>query len=190
MGALKRQGVMTLAEVAAKAERGPHVARIAGTISAKQERKSARGNRFAFVQASDPTGLYEVTVFSETLEKHRQHLEAGMRVILTVQAELEADQLKMLVRGAQPIDEAVAQPGGAMGLRIYVEAVDAVSNVASLLKRMSKEAGAARGSIELRLMTESIGGEVDISLGDRLPVSPQFKSALKAVPGVLTVEEV
>jgi len=190
MSALKRQGVMTLAEVTAKAERGPFVARIAGTISAKQERKSARGNRFAFVQASDPTGLYEVTVFSETLEKHRQHLEAGTRVILTVQAELEADQLKMLVRGAQPIDAAVAQPGGALGLRIYVEAVDAVSNVASLLKRMSKEAGAARGSIELRLMTESIGGEVDVSLGDRLPISPQFKSALKAVPGVLTVEEV
>jgi len=190
MAPLKRQGVMTLAEVTAKAERGPHVARIAGTVSGKQERKSARGNRFAFVQASDPTGLYEVTVFSEALEQNREHLEPGKRVLLTVQAELEADQLKMLVRGAQPIDSAVAQPGSSLGLRIYVEDPGAVTNVASLLERMSREKATGRGPIELRLMAEDIGGEVDVSLGQNLPVSPQFKSALKAVPGVLTVEEV
>ena len=77
-----------------------------------------------------------------------------------------------------------------MGLRIYVEDPGAVTNVASLLERMSREKATGRGPIELRLMAEDIGGEVDVSLGQDLPVSPQFKSALKAVPGVLTVEEV
>jgi DNA polymerase-3 subunit alpha len=71
MAPLKRKGVMTLAEVTEAAERGPLVAKIAGAVSGRQERKSARGNRFAFVQLSDPTGLYEVTVFSDTLEAHR-----------------------------------------------------------------------------------------------------------------------
>ena len=113
-----------------------------------------------------------------------------MRVLLTVQAELESDQLKMLVRSAQPIDSAVAQPGSSMGFRIYVEQAKAVSDVASLLQRMQGEKTTARGPIELRLLADDMGGEVDVSLGTSLPVSPQFKSALKAVPGVLSVEDV
>ena len=51
----------------------------------------ARGNRFAFVQLSDPTGLYEVTCFSEVLEASRDFLDAGSNVVLTVKAELEGD---------------------------------------------------------------------------------------------------
>jgi hypothetical protein len=51
-----------------RAAGGAFVGRIAGAVANRQERKSARGNRFAFVQLSDPTGLYEVTVFSDVLE--------------------------------------------------------------------------------------------------------------------------
>ena len=68
MSALKRREVKTLTEITALAERGPLVAKIAGSVASRQERKSAKGNRFAFVALSDPTGLYEVTVFSDTLE--------------------------------------------------------------------------------------------------------------------------
>ena len=39
--------------------------------SASKERTSARGNRFAFVQLSDTTGVFEVTVFSEVLAQAR-----------------------------------------------------------------------------------------------------------------------
>ncbi|MCB2132648.1 MAG: DNA polymerase III subunit alpha, partial [Rhodobacteraceae bacterium] len=43
MPALKRKNVMTLAEVTAAAERAPLIAKMAGTVSNRQERKSARG---------------------------------------------------------------------------------------------------------------------------------------------------
>ncbi len=102
MTPLKRKGVMTLAEVAAQAERGGHVAKMAGAVSGRQERKSARGNRFAFVQLSDPTGLYEVTVFSDTLEAARDYLETGANVVLTVEATMESEQLKLLARSIRP----------------------------------------------------------------------------------------
>ena len=101
---LKRKGVMTLADVTAAAERGPLVAKIAGSVAGKQERKSARGNRFAFVQLSDPTGLYEVTIFSDTLEATRDELEIGANVVLSVEATVESDQLKLLARAVLPID--------------------------------------------------------------------------------------
>ena len=60
MSALKRKGVETLAQVTLKAERGPCIAKLAGSVSSRQERKSARGNRFALWKkiVSGKTGLY------------------------------------------------------------------------------------------------------------------------------------
>ncbi|MEM7724724.1 MAG: DNA polymerase III subunit alpha, partial [Pseudomonadota bacterium] len=137
---LKRKGCLTLAEVEERVQGGPFVAKLAASVSSRQERKSQKGNRFAFVQCSDPTGLYEVTMFSDVLESSRDHLETGSNIILQVEATLEADQLKLLARGVQPIDDAVAGDGGA-GLRIFLDGPEAISTVAGLLER---EKSAAR----------------------------------------------
>ncbi|NYS24251.1 DNA polymerase III subunit alpha [Rhodobacteraceae bacterium 2376] len=187
-GALKRKDVLTLAEVTARAERGPLVARIAGSVSARQERKSARGNRFAFVQMSDPTGLFEVTVFSETLEAARQHLEPGANVVLTVEATMEADTLKLLARGAQPVDVVVAD-AGAPGLRIHIDAPEAVSAVARLLARFGESPARGRGPICFCVTDPATGQEVDVSTGQAHAITPQLRGAVKSLDGVLAVEE-
>jgi DNA polymerase-3 subunit alpha len=189
MAPLKRKGVQTLAEVTEAAQGGPLVAKLAGAISGRQERKSARGNRFAFVQASDPTGRYEVTVFSDTLEAARDHLETGNKVVLTVEANLEGDTLKLLCRGAQPIDTVAAQ-AGATGLRIHLGEAAAASAVASILGRFAEDRAAARlkGPLTFCIADEQ-GREIDIAAGDGFPVSPQIKGALKHVAGVVLVED-
>ncbi len=185
MSALKRKGVETLAQVTLKAERGPCIAKLAGSVSARQERKSARGNRFAFVQLSDPTGLYEVTCFSEVLEASRDFLDAGQNVVLTVKAELEGDSLKLLAQTVAPIDTVAAQ-AGAPDLRIHLSRPEAASSLASLLARVE---GRTRAAITL-CVTDAQGREVDITLPDTYPVTPQIKGAIKAVQGVLAVEEI
>jgi DNA polymerase-3 subunit alpha len=189
MSALKRRGVLTFSDVLARAEQGPAVVRMAGAVSVRQERKSARGNRFAFVGLSDPTGLYEVTVFSETLEKTRNHLEPGQNVILTAEATLEADQLKLLARDVTPVDAGLSGAGAAPGFRVFVEDAGAVPTVRSLLAREAERVkGGMRGPVHLTVLAPDLG-EVDLALGDDLPVSPQLRGALKAVQGVLTVED-
>ncbi len=55
-GALRRQRVLTLAELRQKMQGGATAALVAGSVAEVQVRKSARGNRFAFVRLSDPTG--------------------------------------------------------------------------------------------------------------------------------------
>ena len=190
MPALRRKQVMTLAEITARAEGGPLVAKMAGNVSARQERKSAKGNRFAFVSLSDPTGLYEVTVFSDTLEAARQYLEPGMAVVLTVEANLEGETLKLLARSAQPIDSVAADAGGA-GLRVHLETTDAVASVAALLTRMLEEAKVrSRGPISFCVTDPDRGAEYEISAGRDFPVNPQIKGALRALRGVVMVEEV
>ncbi|PZX16189.1 DNA polymerase III alpha subunit [Palleronia aestuarii] len=190
MAPLKRKGILTLEALTERALQGPCVAKLAGAVSARQERKSARGNRFAFVQLSDPTGLYEVTIFSDTLEAAREHLETGSNVVVQVEATMEAEQLKLLARSVAPIDVAVANAGGS-GLRIYVEEADAVALVASVLDRARNE-GRIRGSgpVSLCLMDPDLPGEVEVALGADFPVTPQIKGALKSLGGVLAVEDV
>jgi DNA polymerase III subunit alpha len=184
MGALKRQKVETLTEVTARAERGPIIAKLAGSVSSRQERKSARGNRFAFVQLSDPTGLYEVTCFSEALEAAREHLEPGCNVVLTVKAELEGETLKLLAQSIAPIDTVAAQ-AGARPIRIHLAGTEAVPSLASLLAKVE---GRTRAPVTL-CVTAADGREIDIDLPDQYPVTPQIKGAIKAMHGVVAVEE-
>ncbi|KHQ51532.1 MULTISPECIES: DNA polymerase III subunit alpha [Mameliella] len=182
---------VTLDELTHKVQsNGPMLAKLAGVVAGRQERKSARGNRFAFAQLSDPTGAYEVTLFSEALEKSREYLESGSKVLVTVEATMESDQLKLLGRSVAPVEVVVAGAGGS-GLRIYVESAGALPQVASVLGRAAEQMPkAARGPIQLCLSDPSLPGEVELDAGLEFPVSPEIKGAVKSLDGVLAVEEI
>ena len=184
MGPLKRKRVQTYAEVVAGGKSGVST-RIAGSVMSKQERKSARGNRFAFVQLSDPTGMYEVTVFSDVLLANRDYLEPGSNVVLTVEPEIDGEQVKMLARAVQPIDGAVKDAAPA-GLRIYVNEERALE---SIRRRLADAQGGRGGPVNLVMSLPELGGEAEISLPGEYPVTPAMRGAIKAAPGVVHVEE-
>jgi DNA polymerase-3 subunit alpha len=190
MAALKRKDVKTLDEVTMQAARGPCVVKMAGVVAGRQERKSARGNRFAFAQLSDTTGGYEVTIFSDTLELARPHLETGSQVVITAEATMESEQLKLLARSVAPIDGVVAD-AGSMGLRIFVESPEAIASVARVLEGAREAARAVRpGPIELCLMGDGLPGEVSLKTPQDYPVNPQIKGAIKSLDGVMDVEDI
>ncbi|MGB1426185.1 MAG: DNA polymerase III subunit alpha, partial [Paracoccaceae bacterium] len=175
MAPLKRKGVLSLDELTQKAQNGPLVAKLAGVVAGRQERKSAKGNRFAFVQLSDVSGAYEVTLFSETLEKSREYLEPGAKVVITVEATLEADQVKLLGRSVAPVDVAVAD-AGASGLRVFIDSETTVPAVASVLNQSANQIkSGAKGPIYFCLMDPALPGEVEIDTGCEFPVTPQVK---------------
>ncbi|MEZ5769778.1 MAG: hypothetical protein R3D80_20600 [Paracoccaceae bacterium] len=102
---------------------------------------------------------------------------------------MEADQLKLLGRSVAPVDTVVADAGG-MALRVYLAEAGAVATVAALLEKAAVQAKTARpGSLSFCLMDPTLPGEVDIDIGDAVPLNPQIKGALKSLPGVLSVEE-
>ncbi|WP_370283490.1 DNA polymerase III subunit alpha [Pseudooceanicola sp.] len=189
-GPLKRKGVKTLDEVMKLAQGGAIIAKMAGIVAGRQERKSARGNRFAFAQLSDTTGAYEVTIFSDTLEASRDHLENGSKVVLTVEATMESDQLKLLARGVQPIDNVVAD-AGATGLKIFVEDLSAIDPVANVLRDAAQTVkNIPKGPIWFCLLDDTLPGEVEIDSGAEFPVTPAIKGAIKHLGGVMAVEEI
>ncbi len=188
--ALKRRQVMTLDEVGARVTSGAFVARMAGTVALRQERKSARGNRFAFVTLSDPTGQYEVTVFSDVLDQARALLEPGRAVVVQVEVTAEAEQLKLLARSVTPL-EAVVADAGARGLRVFFNDVAAVEAAAAVLEGALRDGvKGGRGPVWFCPMAHDLGGEVEIDCGREYPVTPQIRGALRSLPGVVEVVEV
>ncbi|MRX50863.1 DNA polymerase III subunit alpha [Paracoccus sp. S-4012] len=188
--ALKRKKVLTHAELCAEAAAGPMVAYIAGTVSSRQEKKSARGNRFAFVHLSDPTGLYEVTMFSDLLDTARPLLEPGTGIVLQVEAEPSGDGVKLLARSVRTVEDYTADAGPG-GLAVELAEGAVLAEVAAALSRIAAEVRAsprARGPVLLRL--EESGQQVDIEVAADAPLNPAARQMLRAVPGVRDVVEV
>jgi len=188
--ALKRNGVLTLDEVVSKAEAGPFIAKMAGVVANRQERKSARGNRFAFLQLSDKTGSYEATLFSDVLEKSREYIETGSKILITAEASLESDQIKLLARSISPLDLGISNVD-AEGMRIFVNDEKVISSVASVLDQSKDQVKlGAKGPIYLRLINSTLPGEVEIDLGENFPINPQIRGAIKSLSGVVEIEEI
>ena len=63
-------------------QRGATAGRLAGIVIAARERRSQKGNKFAFATFSDATGQFEAVIFSDTLAVSRELLEPGTPVIV------------------------------------------------------------------------------------------------------------
>ena len=57
---------------------------IAGTLMSIKEKKTSQGNSFAIIKLSDLSKVFELFIFSELLEKNREHLIEGKSFLLTV----------------------------------------------------------------------------------------------------------
>jgi DNA polymerase-3 subunit alpha len=64
---LAKLNTISFAELEARAERGVVAGRLAGVVVSARERRSQKGNKFAFAMFSEPTGQFEAVIFSETL---------------------------------------------------------------------------------------------------------------------------
>jgi DNA polymerase-3 subunit alpha len=187
--ALRRKRILFYADLAEMAGRsGVATARIAGSVMKRQEKKSARGARFAFVAVSDPTAMYEVTVFSDTLAQCRDLLEPGCNVVMTVEAEPGGDQLKLLCKGVSPVDMVAADAAQA-GLRVWVREPEALSSLKLRLDEARPQRGRRGGPVEIVLSDPELGAEIEIAAPGDYAVTPAMRGAIKAIEGVMLVEE-
>jgi DNA polymerase III subunit alpha len=177
--ALKRLNVESHAEFSHKVRtNGAKAAKLAATVTQRQERRSKAGNRFAFVGFSDPSGQFEAVCFSDTLNAARELLEPGTSVIINVEADLDGEEVKLRLQGVEALDKAAASV--VQGVQIFVRDATPLESISKRLERKGK------APVLLTLITNT-GREVDVSLGKNFVMSPQIKGALKAVHGVVDV---
>jgi len=188
---LKKLGVHRWVDFEAAMARGASSGRLAGIVISARERRSQKGNKFAFTIFSDASGQFEAVIFSDTLNACRDLLEGGTPVVLTVEAERDGDTVKMRVQGIEALDKAAAEIE--RGLKIVLDAglVAARRSVMNEFKALLKpgQPGLRKGG-EVRIVLPVGAKELEFVLPGRWDVSPNQAGQLSTVPGVLEVVEI
>jgi len=180
---LQRLGVCRAADLAALLARGtPGRIKLAGTVIDRMERTSAKGNRFAFVQCSDQSGAFELTVFSELLGSKRNLLEPGQAVLVSADGRLDGEQVKLTAQSVEKLDDAVAN--AAAGLRIIVSDPAALE---ALRKTLEGKKGRGRVTLVVPMPDEA---EAEVTLPGTYSIAGGLRDAIGMLPGIAQVEEI
>lgn len=186
---LESMGVQTFAGFEAGVEQGRLGGRIAAIVVSARERKSAKGNAFAFAMFSDTTGQFEAVIFSDTLNASRHLLEPGTPVVVGIEAEYDGETIKMRVQGIESLNSAA----GAVRcpLRITLDG-HALSNGKSetLLAELRESLKPGRDEIRLIVDVADRSQVCELVLPGRYDTTPPSRGILSAIDGVVTVDEV
>lgn len=177
---LEKMRVQNWLDFQAAVKRGATAGRLAGTITAKQERKTRTGNKMGIVNFSDTSGQFEAVMFSETLAQYRDALEVGQSVVITVGAEDRPEGVNLRIQTVQNLEDVASRIQ--RSLRIYLRDPEPLSALASQLSMRGE------GQVSFIVIKGEGKGEIEIELPERYRVSSQIAAAMKAVPGVVEVE--
>ncbi len=185
---LRRLKASTAAEAGEAAKSGGRFSgQIAAVVRAVRMRRSKAGKPFAFVECSDATGEFEIAVFSDVLVPARDLFEAGMLLLLTVNAEEREGEVRFACDGARRLDAAAAQTTSQ--LRIALASADGLDAVRRRLAAVKPASAAEEGDVVIALTLPDAGGrEVELLLKEKAAATPAMRGALKAVEGVMDVE--
>jgi DNA polymerase-3 subunit alpha len=179
---LAKLGVVSSVQVADRARGGAVRVKMAGTVVSVKNGRTKTGNRMAWIRFSDAQGAFEATFFSESLVRAGDHLSEGNALLLTVEARLDGETLRLTAQDAELLEKAAQ--GIATGIKLWLEQSAAVPNIRTLLGRE----GRGKGRVVVVPVTGP-GQEVEIELPGRFNVSPRLMQAMKVIPGIAEVQE-
>jgi DNA polymerase-3 subunit alpha len=186
---LTKLGVKRFNEFEALVQRGATAGRLAGIVIAARERRSQKGNKFAFATFSDATGQFEAVIFSDTLAASRELLEPGKPVIVSVEAERDGETMKMRVQAIEELDKAASAVP--RNLKLVLDRKSILANTAPVSEVGRYLRPAARGGeIRLVLPLEDRNREMELILPGRYEVSPQEAGRLAALSIVAEIIEI
>jgi DNA polymerase-3 subunit alpha len=184
MEQLEKMGVTPLNQVARKISRSPSGrVHMAGILIRKQERVSAKsGNKFAFLQLSDSTGVYEIMIFSETLARAREFLVPGTGLLIYADAEMKDEELRFLGQMIQPLDEAMADK--VREIRIHIDAPAPVQRMHEMLKN------AGRGNVKIHLYAHLNDGHIaEMEIKGKYDIPADMMRTLEKTAGYIKHSE-
>jgi DNA polymerase-3 subunit alpha len=185
---LAKLGVRTYSEFEVLSERGATAARLAGIVVSARERRSQKGNKFAFAMFSDATGQFEAVIFSDTLAAARELLEPGTPVVLNVEAERDGESLKMRVQSLEALEKAASAIP--RNWKLILKCANLKSEAARLSEMSGQFQPAARGGeVRLLLPLDDRNCEMELVLPGRYVFSQNEIGRIAALPFVEEIVE-
>ncbi len=156
---------------------------MAGVLLKKQEKMSQKGSKYAFLQISDPTGVFEVIIFSETLAAARSFLEPGTSILLKVEGEVQDDQMRFTGGALKPLEESLE--GKISEIHIRLEGDTSLPKI----KEFLDIEGQGRSQIKIFANLED-ERTAEVILPGRWSLSSQARNIIRGEEGVIEISEV
>ena len=183
---LKRLNAVFYADAVERAKASRVGFQMAGVIRTVRMRRSKSGKPFAWIELSDPSGEFEVTAFSETLNTSRDLLEVGALVLVTATAEDRDGDVRFTCEGVRSLDAAAAS--AASQLRVSVTSETALEGLKRRLSAVKPANARESGTVIVAIRLPETGREVELTLSEAAACTPAMRGALKGVEGVGDVE--
>ncbi|WP_212112344.1 DNA polymerase III subunit alpha [Bartonella queenslandensis] len=177
---LAKKRVQTWSHFANAVKGGATAARLAGTVVAKNVRKTKSGKKMGVIHFSDTSGQYEAVLFSEALSNYEEMLEPGKSFIITVSAENRSEGISLRIETIQSLEKEALQQHKMM--RLFIKTVDMLPQIEQNLNL------GGNGEVGLILIQEDGLREVEIALPKRYKVNSHVANAMKLIQGVVDVE--
>jgi len=182
---LEKMKVVTHAAIAERmGSRSSDQADMAGVLLKKQIRVSPKtGNKYAFLQMSDATGVFEGMMFSETLARVKDQLVEGESFFLRVAVDQkEEGQLRFTIQDIDLLDTKLA--GRIRRVEIVMTGEKALPN----LQEIFKVEGAGAAQIYVTVPVRE-GLTAELKLPGKWNFSAAARNALLRIDGVTGVTE-
>ena len=124
---------------------------------------SQRGNKFAFVQFTDQTGVFETTFFSDVLSESSDLLNDDKPLLVSANLKVEDSGPRLLAARVQLLDDAVAAWHGGIGLWIRDD------KPLEQLKSALRDDGPGKAEVKLHFTVD--GHDVRVALAGRFKLS-------------------
>ncbi|WP_416896464.1 MAG: DNA polymerase III subunit alpha [Minwuia sp.] len=157
---------------------------LAGTVSSVQIRRNAKGNSYAFIGLSDPSGECEVLCFSEVLNRFRDDLESGRNAVIYADVMRDREEPTLVMTDLRDLDGYVADAEA--GARVVLSEPAALKPIRAVLDR----AGPGRGLIRLVIRPGGEPREIEIDPEETFRIDRALRQSLKSMPGVIDVAEI
>lgn len=185
MAMLERLGVLPLGHIESKMQDTSFIkSKIAGVLIKKQVRIAKSGNKFAFLQISDPTGVQEIMIFSELLALNQNILEPGTNLLIDLEVKQQDDSIRMSGQGIKLLEDALKDK-----YRLtYIE----LSKAESLpqLGELLAQDGEGLAAIHLLLPTGQRDEFVEMKLSGSYKLSATTVNAIQQLKGVENLRDV
>lgn len=158
---------------------------LAGIVSSVRERISQKGNKFAFITATDKYGSYDAICFSDLLTSSREKLKSGQPLLLTMAADKKPDdeQIRMNLLSVDYLSEVMARTASCLILDLE----GGLETVQELKKILSQDE-AGRCKIFLRMKVKDY--ELEVELAERYALSQKTLEALQHLSGIGEIKQV
>ncbi len=153
-------------------------------VSGVRERISQKGNKFAFVSASDKSGAFEVMCFADTLALQKEKLKSGQPLLLSISADKRPDdeQLRMNIQSVEYLSEVMAKT-----VSTLIVTIDNKQSIEALANVLNKE---EKGRSKIFLKIPHNEYEVEIELRGGYALSPKTLELLHRLPGISDIRQV